>query len=72
MGENCTSELLFTLDDCQDVMDAAANQLSSGGYIDPVKLNATARQLAEYASQARMVIREALKVDKTMTKGGTE
>lgn len=51
-----TEELKKALDDCQAVMDAVANQISSGGYIDPAELKASADQLAEYAMRAREAI----------------
>ena len=52
-------ELLETLDNCQQVMDAAAGQISSGEYIDPAELQAVADQLAEYAMHARAAIAKA-------------
>ena len=52
-------ELLESLDDCQAVMDAAANQISTDEYIDPAELKAAADQLTEYAMNARAAIAKA-------------
>jgi len=49
-------ELLQAADDCQAVMDAAANQLSTGEYVSPTELEAVARQLSEYAMKARAAL----------------
>ena len=50
------THLIAALNDCQEVMDAAASQLSDGAYISHEELIATAKQLAEYAMQARAAV----------------
>jgi hypothetical protein len=45
-----------TLNDCSEVMDAAASQFSTGEYIDPAEVLATAKQLAKYAMRARVAL----------------
>lgn len=44
------------IQDCADVMEACADQISTGCYISPAELNAVASQLTEYAAKARVVI----------------
>lgn len=53
--------MLDALDDAQEVMDAAAGQLTTGEHIDPAELVATAAQLAKYAAKARDAARTVLK-----------
>ena len=49
-------DLLEACEEAQEVMDAAANQISEDRYIDADELKATANQLADYAMKLRDAI----------------
>ena len=52
-------DLLKALQDCQEIMDACADQFCTGEYIDPAEVQATCNQLAEHAMKARAAIAKA-------------
>jgi len=52
-------EVLEACKNAQAVMDAAAQQLCSGGWIEPKEQEALAMQLAAYAQETRSAIAKA-------------